>query len=215
MHPENYEQLRNAMVKYQIEARGVVDPKVLDAMRRVERHLFVPPDLASQAYADTPLPVGEGQTISQPYIVALMTELARIEKHHRVLEVGNGCGYQTAILSVLAHEVYSIEILENLVNQTKRRLSMLGYSDVQIKIGDGYQGWPEVAPFDAIVVTAAPDHVPQPLVEQLKTGGRMVIPVGDYYQELEVITKKDKGILREKVIPVRFVPMTGEAEARN
>ncbi len=215
MFPIEYERLRQAMVKYQIEGRGVADPKVLDAMRRVERHQFVPLDLVSQAYADSPLPVGEGQTISQPYIVALMTELARIKKDFTVLEVGTGCGYQTAVLSVLAREVYSIEILRTLGTETKSRLSILGYSNVQIRIGDGYQGWPEAAPFDAIVVTAAPDHVPQPLVEQLKTGGRMVIPVGDYYQELEVITKTDNGIQREKVIPVRFVPMTGEAEARN
>lgn len=215
MFQTDYERLRHAMVKNQIEARGITDPNVLDAMRRVERHQFVPPDLVSQAYSDTPLPVGEGQTISQPYIVALMSQLAGIERDFKVLEVGTGCGYQTAILSLLAREVYSIEIREALGNETKRRLAMLGYSNVRIRIGDGYQGWPEAAPLDCIVVTAAPDHIPQPLVEQLKTGGRMVIPVGDYYQELEVITKTNSGIQREKVIPVRFVPMTGEAEGRN
>ncbi len=215
MPQTEYERLRYAMVKYQIEARGITDSRVLDAFRRVERHQFVPPDLASQAYADTPLPVGAGQTISQPYIVALMTELAGIEKEFKVLEVGTGCGYQTAILSLLAGEVYSVEIVETLGNQAKGRLATLGYSNAQIRIGDGYQGWPEVGPFDAIVVTAAPDHIPQPLVKQLKTGRRMVIPVGDYYQELEVITKTEHGIHREKVIPVRFVPMTGKAETRS
>jgi len=212
MSEKEFGRLRHAMVEHQIQARGVTDPKVLDAMRRVGRHEFVPLDLASQAYGDFPLPIGSGQTISQPYIVALMTELAKIEDDSRVLEVGTGSGYQAAVLSVLAGEVYSIEILEPLGNQAKERLSRLGYSNVHVRIGDGYKGWPEAAPFDAILVTAAPDHIPQPLVDQLKTGGRMVIPIGDFYQELEVITKTNEGIQREKAIPVRFVPMTGEAE---
>jgi protein-L-isoaspartate(D-aspartate) O-methyltransferase len=209
---EELQQLRQQMVNQQIISRGVKDPLVLEAMKSVKRHEFVLPGQEREAYEDGPLPIGEGQTISQPYIVALMTELAKVNHHSRVLEVGTGSGYQAAILSVICSKVYSIEIVEKLGLTAKKRLSDLGYDNVEVRIGDGYQGWPEAAPFDAILVTAAPDHIPEPLVQQLKLGARMVIPVGDYYQELEVITKTEKGIDREKVIPVRFVPMTGEAE---
>jgi protein-L-isoaspartate(D-aspartate) O-methyltransferase len=204
--------MRFEMVERQIEARGVKDPRVLDAMRRVERHHFVPSGLEMQAYGDSPLSIGEGQTISQPYIVALMTELGKIRPDARVLEVGTGSGYQAAVLSVLAKEVYSIEIIESLGKESKEKLDRLGYSNVHVRIGDGYQGWPEHAPFDAILVTAAPDHVPQPLLDQLKVGARLVIPLGDFYQDLAVITKTETGFKEEKIIPVRFVPMTGEAE---
>lgn len=204
--------MRQQMVNRQIIARGVKDPLVLDAMANVKRHEFVLPGQEAEAYEDGPLPIGEGQTISQPYIVALMTELAHVNKDSRVLEVGTGSGYQAAILSFVCARVYSIEIIEKLGLAAKKKLSDLGYDNVEVRIGDGYQGWPEAAPFDAILVTAAPDHIPKPLLDQLKVGGKLVIPVGDYYQELEVITKKEKGIDREKVIPVRFVPMTGEAE---
>lgn len=206
--------MRREMVVNQIEARGVRDPRVLAAMMEVERHKFVPSSQQRAAYEDGPLPIGSGQTISQPYIVALMSELAKLDPDARVLEIGTGSGYQAAVLSAIASEVYSIEIIESLGNQARLRLAELGFKNVQVRIGDGYQGWPEHAPFDAILVTAAPDHVPQPLVDQLKIGGRLVIPVGDFYQELEVITRTENGVATEKVIPVRFVPMTGEAESK-
>ena len=208
------QELRKEMVEKQIRARGVKDPAVLDAMMRVERHHFVPQGLETAAYNDNPLSIGEGQTISQPYIVALMTELAGVHKNSKVLEIGTGSGYQAAVLAVLASEVFTIEIIESLGNQAKQKLDALGYDNVHVRIGDGYKGWPEEAPFDAILVTAAPDHVPQPLVDQLKTGGKLIIPVGDYYQDLAVITKTPKGVEQEKIIPVRFVPMTGEAESK-
>lgn len=206
--------MRKEMVETQIRARGVKDPSVLDAMMRVERHHFVPQGLETSAYNDNPLSIGEGQTISQPYIVALMTELAKVNRNSKVLEVGTGSGYQAAVLSVLAKEVFTIEIIESLGNSAKQKLDSLGYTNVHVRIGDGYKGWPEEAPFDAIVVTAAPDHIPQPLIDQLKNGGRLVIPLGDFYQDLAVITKSEKGLKQEKIIPVRFVPMTGEAEAK-
>jgi protein-L-isoaspartate(D-aspartate) O-methyltransferase len=206
------ENLRVEMIERQIKARGVRDPLVLDAMLKVKRHQFVLPGQEGEAYEDAPLPIGEGQTISQPYIVALMTELARVSSKSKVLEIGTGSGYQAAILGEIAAEVYTIEILEGLGNKAKERLAQSGYKNVHVRIGDGYQGWPEEAPFDAVIVTAAPDHLPQPLLDQLKPDGRLVIPIGEYYQELEVITKTKDGVHREKIIPVRFVPMTGEAE---
>jgi len=206
------EDLRKQMVEKQIRARGVKDPRVLDALIRVERHHFVPQGMETVAYDDNPLSIGEGQTISQPYIVALMTELAKVQPASKVLEVGTGSGYQAAVLAVLAKEVFTIEIIPSLGNQAKQKLKALGYDNVHVRVGDGYQGWPEEAPFDAILVTAAPDHVPQPLVDQLKVGGRLVIPLGDFYQDLAVLTKTEKGLHRETIIPVRFVPMTGEAE---
>ena len=191
----------------------VTDARVLDAMRTVPRHLFVPPELQAQAYEDRPLSIGHGQTISQPYIVALMTELLDTEPHERVLEVGTGSGYQAAVLAVLVDAVYSIEIVEPLGRSAETALSAAGATNVHLRIGDGYRGWPEAAPFDAIIVTAAPDHVPQPLIDQLAVGGRMVIPVGDAWatQELMLLEKTADGELRRKrVMPVRFVPLTGD-----
>jgi protein-L-isoaspartate(D-aspartate) O-methyltransferase len=209
---EELRKLRQQMVNRQIIARGITDPVVLEAMNKVERHNFVLPGDERHAYDDGPLAIGEAQTISQPYIVAIMTELGHLSSDSKVLEIGTGSGYQTSILAEIAKEVYSIEIVESLGLRAKDLLKKQGYENIQIRIGDGYKGWPEAAPFDAILVTAAPDHVPQPLVDQLKSGGRLVIPVGEFYQELEVITKTPSGVDREKIIPVRFVPMTGEAE---
>jgi protein-L-isoaspartate(D-aspartate) O-methyltransferase len=203
---------RRAMVEEQVAARGVRDRAVLDALRTVPRHLFVPAELRNDAYGDFPLPIGEGQTISQPYIVALMTEMLRLPAAAKVLEVGTGSGYQAAVLAEMGAEVYTIEIVEPLARSAKERLEATGYTKIHFRTGDGYRGWPEAAPFDGIIVTAAPDHVPQPLVDQLKIGGRLVIPVGSAYQELVAITRTEKGTKRETSIPVRFVPMTGEAE---
>jgi len=201
------------MVETQIVPRGVRDPRVLAAMREVPRHLFVPPSQSVHAYDDGPLPIGGNQTISQPYIVALMTELADIAPREKVLEIGTGSGYQSAVLSKLAGEVYSIEIVPELARQSTERLKKLGYGNVTVREGDGYRGWPEQAPFDAIIVTAAPDRIPQPLLDQLAPGGRMVIPVGSFFQELKVLSKEKNGKITEKdIIPVRFVPMTGEIE---
>lgn len=207
---EEFKTMREKMVETQIKARGVKDPRVLSAMLKVERHLFVPKESQSSAYADQPLPIGEGQTISQPYIVALMTELMELKGEERVLEIGTGSGYQAAILGELAKEVYSIEIIEKLASSAKDLLLNLGYKNVTVKAGDGYLGWPEAAPFDAIIVTCAPDHIPQPLIEQLKEGGRMVLPVGSYSQDLKKITKRSGKIETTSVIPVIFVPMTGD-----
>jgi protein-L-isoaspartate(D-aspartate) O-methyltransferase len=202
------------MVAAQIEARGVRDGRVLQAMRRVERHRFVPPEQAGSAYQDRPLPIGHGQTISQPYIVALMTAEARIGPGARVLEIGTGSGYQAAVLSVLAREVYSIEIVEPLAHEAAARLAALGYRNVTVRAGDGYQGWPEKAPFDAILVTAAPPEIPQPLLDQLAVGGRLVAPVGEAQQELVVVERTAAGLRRHALLPVRFVPMTGQARER-
>lgn len=203
---------REQMVREQIAARDVRDKRVLEAMREVPRHLFVPPDLQPYAYLDSPLPIGHEQTISQPYIVGFMTEALKLKPEDRVLEVGTGSGYQAAVLSVLAREVYSIEIVEPLATEAAERLARLGYSNVKVRAGDGYRGWPEAVPFDAIIVTAAPDHIPQPLLDQLASGGRLVIPVGQYFQTLTRITRRGKGFKTEKLLPVRFVPMTGEAQ---
>jgi protein-L-isoaspartate(D-aspartate) O-methyltransferase len=201
---------RERMVADQLEGRGVHDPGVLTAMRRVPRHLFVPPEERLHAYEDRPLPIGHGQTISQPYIVALMTELARPRPGDRALEVGTGSGYQSAVLSGLVAEVFTVEIVEELGREADRRLAELGYANVKTRVGDGYGGWPERAPFDLILVTAAPDHVPPALISQLKPGGRLVIPVGAVYdvQELTLIEKDAAGnVRRQYVIPVRFVPL--------
>jgi protein-L-isoaspartate(D-aspartate) O-methyltransferase len=212
---DEYAAVRDRMVRHTIEARGVRDSLVLAAMRAVPRHLFVPASARSRAYADHPLPIGAGQTISQPYIVALMTELLDIGPGDRVLEIGTGSGYQAAVLAEITDAVYSIEIIRILGRRAEAVLHRLGYDHVQVRIGDGYRGWPEQAPFDAVIVTAAPDHVPEPLVEQLAPGGRLVIPVGDRYQELLRITRReDGGVDQERIIPVRFVPMTGEAQER-
>ena len=202
---------RSRMVSEQIAARGIKDPRVLQALRRIPRHLFVPRDLQALAYNDRPLFIGHEQTISQPYIVALMSELARPQPTDRALEVGTGSGYQAAVLSELVARVYTIEIVEPLGRDAEQRLKRLGYANVTVRIGDGDAGWPEMAPFDIILVTAAPDHVPQPLVEQLKPGGRMVIPVGPIFarQELRLIEKDASGHVRtNSVAPVAFVPLT-------
>jgi protein-L-isoaspartate(D-aspartate) O-methyltransferase len=202
---------RAAMVA-KLREYGIRDPRVLAAMSRVERHRFVPEPVRPQAYEDGALPVGEGQTISQPYIVALMTELLALTGKERVLEIGTGSGYQAAILAETAREVWSIEIVEPLGRRAEATLRELGYGGVHVRIGDGYRGWPEAAPFDAIIVTAAPDHVPQPLIDQLQVGGRLVIPVGSQYQDLLFLRKTEQELVRKEVIPVRFVPMTGEAD---
>jgi protein-L-isoaspartate(D-aspartate) O-methyltransferase len=200
------------MVNYQIRGRGVTDQDVLDAMERVPRHEFVPPQHKNQAYADHPLPIGYGQTISQPYIVALMTELLELKNTDRVLEIGTGSGYQAAILGELGGEVYTIEIIEDLGEQARRNLERLDYRNIEVRIGDGYYGWEEEAPFDAIVVTAAASHVPPPLVKQLKNGGRMLIPVGSRFmvQQLLLVEKDAAGkVTTRQILPVRFVPLTG------
>ncbi len=206
----DYKTMRERMVETQIKARGVKDPRVLAAMLKVERHRFVPKDLHSSAYSDQPLPIGEGQTISQPYIVALMTELLELKGEEKVLEIGTGSGYQAAILAELAKEVYTIEIIEKLATSAEKLLLELGYKNIKVRAGDGYLGWPDAAPFDAIIVTCAPDHIPKPLVDQLKEGGRMVIPVGEFTQELKKIVKRGGNLETTDVIPVIFVPMTGE-----
>jgi len=205
-------QAERAALVAELRAQGIRDERVLAALERVPRHEYVPADLQHVAYQNHPLPIGEDQTISQPYIVALMTELAAVDKSSRVLEIGTGSGYQAAVLAEVAGEVYSIEILEPLARTAEQTLRRLGYDEIQLRIGDGYRGWPEAAPFDAIVVTAAPPQVPQPLKDQLKPGGRLVIPVGDENQELRVITKTAGGFEEKTVIPVRFVPMTGESQ---
>jgi protein-L-isoaspartate(D-aspartate) O-methyltransferase len=204
---------RARMVDTQIVARGVRDPRVLAAMRKVPRHLFVESAARSQAYEDHPVPIGDNQTISQPYIVALMTELLELPPKARVLEIGTGSGYQSAVLAEFSAEVYSIEILPELARVAGQTLKELGYANVEVRAGDGYRGWIEHAPFDGVIVTAAPDRIPQPLLEQLAPGGRMVIPVGGFFQELKVFTKdKDGHVTERDIIPVRFVPMTGEIE---
>lgn len=202
--------MRERMVDEQIVARGITDPRLLSVMRELPRHLFVEEAMGKQAYMDNPLPIGEGQTISQPYIVALMTELLDLKGADKVLEIGTGSGYQAAILAELAHEVYTIEIITLLAETARDRLEQLGYNNIKVKAGDGYQGWPQYAPFDAIIVTAAPDHIPQSLLDQLKEGGRMVLPVGTFpYQELKKIIKKSGKPEVTDILPVLFVPMTG------
>jgi protein-L-isoaspartate(D-aspartate) O-methyltransferase len=209
-----YRKDRQMMIEKQIRQRGVKDPRVLAAMEKVPRHQFVPEDLESRAYEDNPLPIGEGQTISQPYIVAFMTEKMNLEGDEKVLEIGTGSGYQAAILGQLAREVYTIEIVPSLGRSAREKLEKMGYDNIHVRIGDGYKGWPEAAPFDAIMLTAAPDHVPQPLVDQLAENGRMILPVGDAFQNLRIIRKKKGKVHSQDVMAVRFVPMTGEAENR-
>jgi len=213
--PSDFAAQRRQMVQQQLMTRGINDARVLAAMTKVPREEFVSPESRVASYEDGPLPIGYGQTISQPYIVAFMTEQLRPKPSDRVLEVGTGSGYQAAILAELVSDVYSIEIVEPLAKNAEATLQRLGYKNVHGKIGDGYKGWPEHAPFDAITVTCAPDHVPQPLIDQLKEGGRMIIPVGSFGdQELYLLEKKNGELQRRAVLPVRFVPMTGEASER-
>jgi len=202
-----WRQSAQQMVSDQIVARGISDTRVINAMKNTPRHLFVPDDLIEYAYNDHPLPIGYGQTISQPYIVAIMTELLELSGTDKVLEIGTGSGYQAAILSQLADTCYSIEIVRELAELSSKRMDELGYKNVVVKWGDGYLGWPEHAPFDAIIVTAAPEELPEELVNQLKTAGKMVVPVGKLYQSLLLITKTKKGYQQRNIIPVRFVPM--------
>ncbi len=207
---------RARMVAEQLQRgdRGIRDGRVLAAMGAVPRHLFVPPAMTAHAYEDRPLPIGFDQTISQPFIVAFMTEQLRPGPGDRVLEVGTGSGYQAAILARLAKEVYTIEIVAALAERARTVLREQGAKNVQVRTGDGYRGWPEAAPFDGILVTCSPDHVPGPLVEQLAEGGRMIIPVGEFGdQHLVLLSKRGGQVMRERVLPVRFVPMTGEAES--
>jgi len=217
--PKRFSLLRNRfrqnrlnMVDFQIKKRGVKDKKVLDAMRTIPRHKFVPKKYINAAYADRPLPIGMGQTISQPYIVALMTEQITLKSDHKVLEIGTGSGYQAAILAKICKEVYTIEIIPSLGDEAKHRLEELKYENILVKIGDGYYGWEEHAPFDAIIVTAAATHIPPPLIQQLKAGGKMIIPLGGVFQvqRLMVVSKKsDEKIISRNILPVRFVPLTG------
>jgi protein-L-isoaspartate(D-aspartate) O-methyltransferase len=198
---------RREMVNSQIRARGVRDPRVLDAMERVPRHLFVPEAMRAVAYADEPLPIGEGQTISQPYIVAYMTEALSLKGGERVLEIGTGSGYQTAVLAELAREVFTIELIESLSIRAREILQTLGYGNIRFRAGDGSRGWPEEAPFDAIIVTAAAVEVPRVLEEELDRSGTMVVPVGTGYQDLWLIRRMKKGLKRERLLSVRFVPL--------
>ncbi len=206
-----FDQARERMVRTQIESRGIIDRMVLAAMRKVERHRFVPERQQASAYTDQPLPIGEGQTISQPYIVALMTELLELDGDEKVLEVGTGSGYQAAVLGELAASVFTIEIVPPLAQHAEKLLKELGYDNITVRCGDGYIGWPEQAPFDAIIITCAPPQVPQPLIDQLADGGRMVVPVGRRWQELVLIEKHGRRLKETSIIPVRFVPMTGDS----
>lgn len=206
---DSYNAARQRMVEQQIVARGISDYETLQAMRKVPRHLFVPVSIAGQAYNDWPLPIGYNQTISQPFIVAYMTELSRPARNKRALEIGTGSGYQAAVLAEIVDTVYTIEIVPELARESAARLKVLGYDNVIVRYGDGYKGWPEHAPFDIIIVTAAADHIPQPLKDQLAEGGRLVMPVGNpaAVQELVLLTKKRGEITEQRLEPVRFVPL--------
>jgi protein-L-isoaspartate(D-aspartate) O-methyltransferase len=207
---ESYDNQRKTMVESQIQARGVVQFATLAAMRNVPRHEFVPDDMKAYAYSDRPLPIGDGQTISQPYIVAFMTEALKPKATDRVLEIGTGSGYQAAVLAKIVDSVYTIEIVEALAHTAKARLERLGYHNVVVRAGDGYHGWPEKEPFDAVIVTAGADSIPQPLIDQLKVGGRMIIPVGPHrgVRQLVLLTKKKNKVVRKNLMAVRFVPFT-------
>jgi protein-L-isoaspartate(D-aspartate) O-methyltransferase len=204
---KNFDAKRENMVDTQLRPRGIKDDNVLEAMRKVPRHLFVPDNLVSHAYDDEPLPVGEGQTISQPYIVAYMTEVLRLNKEDSVLEIGTGSGYQAAILAEIVREVHTIEIIESLSQRAQGVLSRLDYNNIQFNIGDGNFGWSEHAPFDAVIVTAAPARIPDALQEQLVIGGKMVVPVGETFQELILVTREKKKFRKKRLLPVRFVPL--------
>ncbi len=213
--PADFAAQRQRMVEQQLKPRGIKDDRVLAAMARVPREEFVPADERGDAYEDGPLPIGLDQTISQPYIVAFMTEQLRLRPSDRLLEIGTGSGYQAAVLAELVADVYTIEIVEPLTKTAEATLQRLGYKNVHLRVGDGYQGWPEEAPFDAIIVTCAPDKVPQPLVDQLKDGGRMVIPVGERFAQQLCLLEKKNGQLKESVtLPVRFVPMLRDAQQK-
>ena len=211
--PSDIRQARDDMVREQIENRGIKDPRVLAAMREVPRHLFIPQDLRSKAYTDRPLPIGDGQTISQPYIVALMTEVLSLNASSRVLEIGTGSGYQAAVLAAVAGDVHTIEIKATLYEQAGRTLRTLQLDKVKTRLGDGYYGWTEQAPFDAVMVTAAVDHIPPPLLRQLKDGGRLVLPLGNpfSYQNLVLVTKNAENYTVKQITGVLFVPLTGYA----
>ena len=203
------------MIKEQLTSRDIVDPKVLGVMAQVPRHRFLPQRLWEYAYEDRPLPIGEGQTISQPYIVASMTQALELRWDDKVLEIGTGSGYQAAVLAHLVERVYTIEIIPQLAARAQEVFEELGYENIQGRVGDGYGGWPQEAPFDKIIVTAAPDHIPQPLVDQLADGGRLVLPVGEGYQYLLALTRQGREVRRDTLYPVRFVPMTGRAQQRD
>ena len=195
------------MVSSQIEARGIRSPRVLEAMRKVERHRFIPPDGQAFAYRDGPVPIGQGQTISQPYIVACMTEMLEPQPSDRVLEIGTGSGYQTAVLAELVAEVRTVENVERLAKRAEMILNQMDYENIRLRLGDGHRGWPEAAPFDKVIITAAPAKLPKVLLDQLKPGGRMIVPVGRWRQELVLIHHTPDGCRRERLMPVRFVPM--------
>ena len=213
---DSFRKARQRMVERDLRGRDIVDQRVLEVMGRVKRHLFVDNAFRRQAYADHPLPIAEGQTISQPYIVAFMTQVAGVRPGEKVLEVGTGSGYQAAVLSEIAGEVFTVEIRKGLAESAERRLEKLGHKNVTVKYGDGYYGWKGHGPFDAILVTAAANHIPPPLVKQLKVGGRLVIPLGSttFYQTLTLITKKEKKLEVKQILDVRFVPMTGEVQKK-
>lgn len=207
----DFKELREIMLEHQIKDRGITDVGVLDAMQKVERHKFVPADIAHLAYIDSPLSIGYGQTISQPYIVAYMTEILSLQSNDKVLEIGTGSGYQAAILAEICDTVFSIELVPQLADRSRKVLNELGYGNIKLKTGNGYLGWPSKAPFNAILVTCAPTHIPKPLQEQLAEGGKMIIPVGEkYVQELILIVKKNGKLKQQAVLPVRFVPMLDE-----
>lgn len=207
----NYGELRHKMVRKQIRDRGVANPRVLEVMSKVPRHQFVEPSFLDDAYADHALPIADNQTISQPFIVALMTELLELQPAFKVLEIGTGCGYQTAVLAEMVDQVYTVEIIENLANDAQQRLNTFGYQNIHLKIGNGYYGWHEHAPYDGILVAAAPKEVPNQLINQLASGGRLVLPIGTLNQELVLIRKTDHGIKQRAITGVRFVPMTGSS----
>ena len=211
---DKYTILRMRMIDDQLKSRDIDDKKVLDVMNKIERHKFVPSTLIDQAYEDNPLPIGYGQTISQPYIVALMTQNLKIDKNDRILEIGTGSGYQAAVLAELVKEVYTIEIIKELANSAEYRLNNLDYKNIKVKHADGYFGWEENAPFDAIIVTAAANHIPPPLLQQLKDGGKLIIPLGSTirFQTLNLVTKKGDELETEIITGVRFVPLTGEVQ---
>ena len=212
--PESRDQDRARMVREQLRARDIRDERVLEVMSRIPRHVFVPEDYRASAYEDHPLPIGHSQTISQPYIVAFMTQALKVEPNDKVLEIGTGSGYQAAVLAALAREVYSIEIVAPLADRARETLASLGVRNVHVRTGNGYLGWPEHAPFDRIMVTAAPPEIPAALVAQLKIGGLMAIPVGELMQELRIVRKTESGLETLETMPVRFVPMIKGAAAR-